>query len=73
MLLLSARRGEHQHDGARLRRADRIDGRAHVRQRARIDRQHLGALAARHGGERGLERFDRAYGGLAAERLAQLE
>src|SRR5436190_2156460 len=46
---------------------------AHVLDRARVDHQHLGSLAAGHALQGLVRGFDRAHPGLPAERLAELE
>ena len=71
--LLHRRVGEHHHGSAGCAALRAHYRGTRVRHRARIDHQHLGALAAGHRLERGFERFDRPDRGLAAERLAELE
>ena len=50
-----------------------VDGGAHVRDLARVDRQDLGAFGARHAAQGPVEGLDRLHHSLTAQGLAQVE
>ena len=64
---------EYQDHGAGHPDLGGFHGGAHVLDRARVDHQHLGSLAAGHALQGLVRGFDRAHPGLPAERLAELE
>ncbi len=64
---------EYHHHDARQRCVCGVHRGADVGELARVDGQHLAAPGARQARERPLQRIDRAYAGLTAERLSQLE